>query len=149
MSHAECVEYQIIDHGGSVEAVCVGAPLNDAEKKQLENQYSLDGEKERRNAIIDCQASLPSTQNSMTYINNKDYYDQEAARCRKLEVDLSMYTSLRPKKNNYEPASTVNPFDNTAALAAELQAQQAEIQRQQFEIQRMQQQQKFNQIWKK
>ena len=38
MSYAECKEYKIIDHGDRVEAVCVGEPLTDAEKKELERR---------------------------------------------------------------------------------------------------------------
>ena len=33
--YAECAQYQIIDHGDRVEAICVGAPLSEAEKKAL------------------------------------------------------------------------------------------------------------------
>lgn len=32
---SECAQYQIIDHGDSVEAVCVGAPLSESEKRAL------------------------------------------------------------------------------------------------------------------
>lgn len=42
-SHAECTEYQIIDHGDSVEAVCVGKPLTAAEKKELEKDKAHGG----------------------------------------------------------------------------------------------------------
>ena len=38
MSHAECNEYKIIDYGDRVEAICVGEPLTEAEKKELEKQ---------------------------------------------------------------------------------------------------------------
>lgn len=33
ISHAECLEYEIVDHGDSVEAVCVGKPLTAEEQK--------------------------------------------------------------------------------------------------------------------
>jgi hypothetical protein len=35
-SHADCIEYTIIDHGDRVEAVCVGEPLTEAQKKEQE-----------------------------------------------------------------------------------------------------------------
>jgi hypothetical protein len=35
---AECVEYKIIDHGDSVEAVCVGVPLTPEEQRQLDQE---------------------------------------------------------------------------------------------------------------
>ena len=38
MSYAECKEYKIIDHGDRVEAVCVGEPLTEAQKKELDKQ---------------------------------------------------------------------------------------------------------------
>ncbi len=34
----ECVEYKIIDHGDSVEAVCVGAPLTPEEQRLLSEE---------------------------------------------------------------------------------------------------------------
>lgn len=36
ISHSECLEYKIIDHGNSVEAVCVGQSLTEYEKRGLE-----------------------------------------------------------------------------------------------------------------
>jgi hypothetical protein len=33
LSHAECVEYRIVEHEDSVEAVCVGKPLTAEEEK--------------------------------------------------------------------------------------------------------------------
>jgi hypothetical protein len=38
IAFSECVEYKIIDYGDHVEAVCVGAPLSDAQKKELEKK---------------------------------------------------------------------------------------------------------------
>jgi hypothetical protein len=35
---AECVEYKIIDHGDSVEAICVGVPLTPEEQRQLDQE---------------------------------------------------------------------------------------------------------------
>jgi flagellar motility protein MotE (MotC chaperone) len=32
---SECAQYQIIDHGDRVEAICVGAPLSESEKRAL------------------------------------------------------------------------------------------------------------------
>jgi len=53
----ECVEYKIIDHGDSVEAVCVGAPLTPEEqrlkseeekreKQRVINQMKMDQKRE-------------------------------------------------------------------------------------------------------
>jgi len=36
MSYADCSEYKIVDRGESMEAVCVGAPLTEAEKKEAD-----------------------------------------------------------------------------------------------------------------
>jgi hypothetical protein len=42
VAFSECAEYKIIDHGNSVEAVCVGEPLNDVQKRELEKQKIMD-----------------------------------------------------------------------------------------------------------
>jgi hypothetical protein len=47
---AECLEYKIIEHEDSVEAVCVGAPLTEAEqkaKKAEDDKERIKAEKER------------------------------------------------------------------------------------------------------
>ena len=106
-----------------------------------------ESEKELRNEIIDCEAQLPGF--GFRPGRNELADNQQRARCQKLHVELSMIMKSRPSKPNYEPTTTAPPFDNSAALGAQMQAQQAEMQRQQAEIQRMQQQQKLNQIWKK
>jgi hypothetical protein len=42
MSYAECKEFKIVDYGDRVEAVCIGEPLTDAQKKELEKQRELE-----------------------------------------------------------------------------------------------------------
>jgi hypothetical protein len=167
MSYAECVEYKIIDHGDSVEAVCVGQSTNEAQKKESEITYSLQEEKDIRNAIIDCNASLPSqfipaSKGKITYQEINQNYEYEKARCKKLDVDLGILLKSKQESNvvnsnvrsNDSASQAISAMQGQMAAQsanqqAEMQRQQAEIQRQQFEMQRIQQQQKFNQIWNK
>jgi len=39
MSYADCNEYKIVDRGDTLEAVCVGAPLTEAEKKEADRLH--------------------------------------------------------------------------------------------------------------
>ena len=43
---SECVEYKIVDHGDSVEAVCVGTPLTSAEQAKLDKEREKERQRE-------------------------------------------------------------------------------------------------------
>jgi len=43
---SECVEYKIVDHGDSVEAVCVGTPLTSAEQSKLDKEREKERQRE-------------------------------------------------------------------------------------------------------
>ena len=45
---SECLEYKIVDHGDSVEAVCVGKPLTSAEQSKLEQERELEKQMEQQ-----------------------------------------------------------------------------------------------------
>ena len=148
-SYAECAEYKIIDHGDSKEAVCVGQPLNEAEKKELVKQIAQQEEKDKRNALIECYGSLDK------YNKIPGERERQTVLCQKIQIDLNIYLASKPVKL-VDHSTTTNQFDNSAGLAAiqgqmeaQRAAQQMEMQRQQAEMQRMQQQQRFNQIWNK
>jgi len=134
---AECIEYQIIDHGDSVEAVCVGKPLTDGEKKLKEKQDAIQN---ARQVSLNNKAKL---QQDIDICRSQNRFG-----CKDLEWQQSVDQAIEIGSRGNSAGSTP-PFDNSAALAGQLQTQQDQIQRQQAEIQRMQQQQKFNQIWKK
>lgn len=59
---AGCSEYKIVDHGDHVEAVCIGEPLTEAEKKELERQKkeAQEIELQRQRAEFN-QSNNPST----------------------------------------------------------------------------------------
>lgn len=157
LSYAECTEYKIIDHGDSVEAVCVGAPPSGADKKEYDKQNDLREERDKRNAIIECNGSLPVINNyagKLIYEQQTLNYKQHKIRCDELQVDLNLYLKSKPQKpksrtdDSYDDLA--GQMQNAQAQAqAQMQQQQAEIQRQQMDIQRMQNQQKFDQIWRK
>lgn len=157
MSYAECAEYKIIDNGDSVEALCVGQPLTEVEKKDLDKQKDKLNEQDKNNAILDCFASMNN------YPDKVEKLRQEAI-CKKMAggYGLQVYLALKAMK----PAgrsNTTTSDDNSAGLAvmrgemasqkaqmdAQRAAQQMETQRQQAEMQRLQQQQNFNKIWNK
>ncbi|MBC8019177.1 MAG: hypothetical protein H7X83_11760 [Verrucomicrobia bacterium] len=48
VAFSECLEYKIVDHGDSVEAVCVGTPLTSAEQSKLEQESELEQQKEQQ-----------------------------------------------------------------------------------------------------
>ena len=52
IAFAECAEYQIIDRGNSVEAVCVGMPSTEAEKMENNRDRKIQ-EKERTRQEVD------------------------------------------------------------------------------------------------
>lgn len=157
LSYAECTEYKIIDHGDSVEAVCVGAPLSGADKKEYEKLKDQQEERDKRNAIIECNGSLPRINNyagKLIYEQQTLNYNQHKIRCDELQVDLNMFLKSKPQKPQSRTDDSYDDLNGqiqtqNAETQAQMQRQQAEIQRQQMEIQRMQQQQKFDQIWKK
>lgn len=51
LSFSECVEYKIVDHGDSIEAVCVGKPLSDAEKKEMSTERSIRDKELKRQEV--------------------------------------------------------------------------------------------------
>jgi hypothetical protein len=67
---SECLEYKIIDHGDSVEAVCVGKPLTSAEQLKLEQEKEL--EKQREMQKIEDQKDNSETE---TIYRKIDKYD--------------------------------------------------------------------------
>jgi hypothetical protein len=150
MSSAECVEYQIIDHGDRVEAVCVGKPSTEAEKKELDKQNEQIRKKNLRDRILECFSSVKN------YTDKQGKSQQEEV-CKKMTggYDINVYLAIQAAS----PVDGTNtPIRNTnsaglAAMQSQIDAQQAqqqiEMQRQQAEMQRMQQQQNFNNIWNK
>ena len=63
----ECVEYKIIDHGDSIEAVCVGMPLTAAEQTKRDQERDIAQNAEQyingrsRQQYEQCQALIPAT----------------------------------------------------------------------------------------
>jgi len=47
---SDCVEYKIVDHGDSVEAVCIGKPQTEAEKQEDSRQRAI---RDQQNAKIE------------------------------------------------------------------------------------------------
>jgi hypothetical protein len=151
MSYAECAEYTIVDHGDSVEAVCVGQPLTDAEKIEFEKQKALQNKADKKAELI---RSIDECK------KNNEIPKAKHKNCGALEFDLATsnmmdHVSSAPLNKSEHNLAVMQgqiagqkaQFD--AELAAQSQRQQAEMMRQQAEMQRMQQQQKFDQIWKK
>jgi len=67
---SECVEYKIVDHGDSVEAVCVGAPLSSVEQSKLDKEREL--EKQREAQMIEDQKDHSKTETQYRKIDKSD-----------------------------------------------------------------------------
>ena len=67
---SECLEYKIVDHGDSVEAICVGQPLTAAEQSKLDQEKEL--AKQRELQKIEDQTDHSKTETQYRKIDKND-----------------------------------------------------------------------------
>jgi len=98
VASAECLEYRIIEHEDSVEAVCVGPPLTEAELKAKK----ADEAKERQQAEKDRAAAMKEAARVTEQMKSKDAP-------RSAEREKSMSETRKERKRRRQVNSSEEP----------------------------------------